>query len=45
MRQMPIKLPAMFDLTPPHTLEKIIAKLVPMKDNLKALPSAQRSRS
>ena len=25
----------MFDQTPPHTLDKIMAKLIPMKNNLK----------
>ena len=35
----------MFDQTPPHTLDKIMAKLVQMKNDLKASPSAQRSRS
>ena len=29
------KLFDMFDKSPPHTLEKIMAKLVPMKNNLK----------
>ena len=40
-----MKLFDMFDQTPPHTFDIIIAKLVPMKNNLKALPSAQTSRS
>ena len=31
-----MKLFDMFDQTPPHTLYKIMAKLVPMKNDLKA---------
>ena len=31
-----MKLFDMFDQTPPHTLDKIMVKLVPMKSNLKA---------
>ena len=34
--QMSMKLPAMFDQNPPHTLDKIIVKLVPIKNDLKA---------
>ena len=30
-----LKLFDMFDQTPPHTLDKIMAKFVPMKNNLK----------
>ena len=40
-----MKLFDMFDQTPPRTLDKILAKLVPVKNDLKALPSAQRSES
>ena len=38
-----MKLFDMFDLTSSHTLDKIMAKLVPMKNDFKAWPSAQRS--
>ena len=31
-----MKLLDMFDLTPPHTLDKIMAKLVAMKNDFKA---------
>ena len=31
-----MKLFDMFDQTPPHALDKIVAKLVQMKNNLKA---------
>ena len=40
-----MKLSDMFDQTPHHTLAKIMAKLVSMKNDLKARPSAQRSKS
>ena len=36
MRQMPKKLPAMFDQNPPHTFDKIVKKLITAKNDLKA---------
>ena len=35
MRQMSIKLPAMFDQDPPHTFAQIVAKHIPVENNLK----------
>ena len=35
MCQMSMKLPAMFDQNPPHTLDKIVAKQIPVKTDLK----------
>ena len=32
---MPLKLPAMFDQNPPHTLDQRVAKYIPMKNDLK----------
>ena len=34
---MPIKLPAMFDKNPPHTIEKIVKKLITTKKTLSKL--------
>ena len=36
MWHLSMKLFDKFDQTPPHTLDKIMAKLIPMKNNLKA---------
>ena len=30
-----VKLPAIFELNPPHTLDLIVAKPIPMKNDLK----------
>ena len=35
----------MFDQYPPHTLESIVAKPIPMKNDLKPCTLAQMSRS
>ena len=35
MCQMPMKLPAIFDQNPPHTFNQIVAKHIPMKNDLK----------
>ena len=32
---MSMKLPAMFDQNPPHTLDQIVAEHIPMKNDLK----------
>ena len=32
---MSVKLPAMFDQNPPHTLDEIVAKPIPVKNDLK----------
>ena len=45
MCQMSMKLPAMFDQDPPHTLDQRVAKHIPMKNDLKPWPWAQMSRS
>ena len=34
---MPIKLPAMFDKNPPHTIEKIVKKLITTKKHSQSL--------
>ena len=42
MCQMSMKLPAMFDQNRPHTLDQIVAKHIPMKNDLKKKNATQK---